>query len=65
MRAEGSTGQVEGGGEDGACWTGVEDVLPSCMYLYLLLGSKCLDSRCNEYRTEVSPRHRSTRTELV
>ena len=28
VRAEGSTGQVEGGGEDGACWTGVEDVLP-------------------------------------
>ena len=28
VRADGSTGQVEGGGEDGACWTGVEDVLP-------------------------------------
>lgn len=28
VRAEGSTGQVEGGGEGGACWTGAEDVLP-------------------------------------
>ena len=28
VRAEGSTGQVEGEGEGGACWTGVEDVLP-------------------------------------
>ena len=28
VRAEGSTGQVEGGGDDGAFWTGAEDVLP-------------------------------------
>ena len=38
VRAEGSTGQVEGGGEDGACWTGVEDVLPivACNCIYCL-----------------------------
>ncbi len=28
VRAEGSTGQVELGGEVGGCWTGLEDVFP-------------------------------------
>ena len=38
VRAEGSTGQVEGGGDGGACWTGVEDVLPivACICIYCL-----------------------------
>lgn len=35
VRTEGSTGQVEGGGEDEACWTGVEDVLPILLVFVL------------------------------
>ena len=35
VRADGSTGQVEGGGGEGACWTGVEDVLP-ILFVFVL-----------------------------